>query len=239
MGKHRRLYGPSSAGQSTSPQIKLTASNSMRSTVSPLLRHGIVRNVCKDFRPRSRPRRGHVAVERVERPYPRTSPAIALCRLASAPSPRPRGTRTSAAARSTASRPSGGLPKICSPSRICISFRSHSQASSLARRSSSPSFGERPISSPRPESSTRSKDLFGEQLQASRIGAGSFVIFIDQRFQFAQRPMAFGARQRRRQMVDDDRRAAPLGLAALARIVDDERVEMRHRPEHGLGKAGA
>ncbi len=43
---------------------------------------------------------------------------------------------------------------------------------------------------------------------------------------------------RRGEVVDDDRGRTALGLGALAGVVDDERVEMGQRPEHGLGQAG-
>ena len=38
-------------------------------------------------------------------------------------------------------------------------------------------------------------------------------------------------------MIDDHRRGAALGLAALAGIVDDEGIEMRQRPQHGFRPA--
>ena len=38
-------------------------------------------------------------------------------------------------------------------------------------------------------------------------------------------------------MIDDHRLSAALGLRALARVVDDKRVQVRHRPEHEIGPA--
>ena len=38
-------------------------------------------------------------------------------------------------------------------------------------------------------------------------------------------------------MIDNDCLTAPLGLRALARIVDDERVEMRHWSQNRVRKA--
>ena len=76
------------------------------------------------------------------------------------------------------------------------------------------------------------KDLCLQQLQPPRIMARGLVKFINQRLEIPQRPVAFGPGQRRRQMVDDHSRAAPLGLCPLARIIDDERIDMRHRAEH-------
>ncbi|MCL6708413.1 hypothetical protein M8R20_15535 [Pseudomonas sp. R2.Fl] len=82
------------------------------------------------------------------------------------------------------------------------------------------------------------EDLFLQELQPPRIAARRLVILVDQRLQVLERPVALGPRQRRRQVVDDHRAGPALGLRALARIVDDERIEMRQRPEHGLRIAG-
>ena len=79
-------------------------------------------------------------------------------------------------------------------------------------------------------------DLLAEQFQSARINASRLVIFVDELFQVPQGPIAFGAGQRRRQMVDDDGGCAPLGLRALARIVDDEGVQVWQRAQRGLGK---
>ena len=75
------------------------------------------------------------------------------------------------------------------------------------------------------------EDLLAQQLQAARIDAGGFVILVDQRFQILERPIALRPRQRRRQVADDDGGRPALGLAALAGIVDDKRIEMRRRAE--------
>ncbi len=61
------------------------------------------------------------------------------------------------------------------------------------------------------------------------IAKGGLVIFVDQPLQLRKETVTAGAGQRRRQMVDDDRLSPPLCLRALARIVDDERVEVRQR----------
>ena len=74
-------------------------------------------------------------------------------------------------------------------------------------------------------------------LQAARVEAGRLVILVDQRLQLGELAPALGPGQRRGQMVDDHRGGAPLGLGALAGVVDDERVEVRQRPQHGLGQA--
>ena len=64
------------------------------------------------------------------------------------------------------------------------------------------------------------------------------VIFIDQRFQIPQRPIAFRAGQRRGQVIDDHRSGAALGLGAFAGIVDDKGIGMGQWPQHRLGPAG-
>ena len=58
------------------------------------------------------------------------------------------------------------------------------------------------------------------------------IIFIDQRFEVFQRPVTFRARQRRRQVIDDDGGVAPLGLRPLARIVDDKGIDVWQRTQH-------
>ncbi len=81
------------------------------------------------------------------------------------------------------------------------------------------------------------EDLGGERRDAARVAARGLVILVDQALQLGLRAIAAGPRQGRGQMVDDDRLRAPLGLAPLTGIVDDERVEMRHRPHDRLGEA--
>lgn len=57
------------------------------------------------------------------------------------------------------------------------------------------------------------------------------VILVGQQLQVAQRPVGFGASQRRHQVVDDHGLGAALGLGALARVIDDKRVDIRQRPQ--------
>ena len=80
-------------------------------------------------------------------------------------------------------------------------------------------------------------DVVLEDLEAAGIEVLGFVIFIDQLLEIAERPVAFGARQRRRQMIDDHGAHAPLGLGAFAGVVDDERIDVGQRPQGRLGKA--
>ena len=71
------------------------------------------------------------------------------------------------------------------------------------------------------------EDIAGERRHPARVAAQRVVIFVDQPFELGLHAIAAGAGQGRGQVVDDDRLRAPLGLGSLARIVDDERVEMR------------
>ena len=80
-------------------------------------------------------------------------------------------------------------------------------------------------------------DVVLEDLEAAGVEVLGFVIFIDQLLEIAQRPVAFGARQRRRQMIDDHGAHAALGLGAFAGVVDDERIDVGQRPQGRLGKA--
>jgi hypothetical protein len=71
----------------------------------------------------------------------------------------------------------------------------------------------------------------------ARIEQLRFVVLVGQQLQIAQRAVGFGAGQRRHQVVDDHRLGAALGLGALARVVDDERVDIRQRPEQRVRPA--
>ena len=84
----------------------------------------------------------------------------------------------------------------------------------------------------------RRQNVGQERVGARAIHAGGFVIFVHLRFQLGHDAMAVGLGHRRGQMVDDDGCSAAFGLRALARIIDDERIEMRHRSQHSLGNAG-
>ena len=80
-------------------------------------------------------------------------------------------------------------------------------------------------------------DLVLEEAQAAAVEAVGGGIFLDQAFELAQRALQAGGAERRRQMADGDGRQAPLGLHRLARIVDDEGIDHRHRPQHRFGPA--
>jgi hypothetical protein len=84
----------------------------------------------------------------------------------------------------------------------------------------------------------RREDLRAQHLGAARIDQQRVVVLVDLALQVLQRTVVLRARERRHQVVDDDRLRAPLGLRALARIVDDEGVHVGQRAEHGVGPAG-
>ena len=71
-----------------------------------------------------------------------------------------------------------------------------------------------------------------QRREPAAVEAGGEIVLIDQRFEILERSIGLGPRQRRRQMIDDDGRGAPLGLRAFAGIVDDERVELGQGAEH-------
>ncbi len=72
----------------------------------------------------------------------------------------------------------------------------------------------------------------------ARVDEQRVVVLIDLPLEVPQRAVAVGARQRRHQVVDDHRLGAALGLRAFAGVVDDERVQVRHRAQHHVGPAG-
>ena len=82
------------------------------------------------------------------------------------------------------------------------------------------------------------QDLAAQVPHPPRIDPRRQVVLVHQRLQLAQRPVALRPRQWRRQVVDDHRLRPPLGLRALAGVVDDERIDMRHRPQRHLGEVG-
>ncbi len=80
----------------------------------------------------------------------------------------------------------------------------------------------------------RARDLALEMLRASTVEARRLVILVDQLLQLGIGAVALRPCQRRGEVVDDHRRISSLRLTALARIVDDEGIDVRHRPEHRL-----
>ena len=81
------------------------------------------------------------------------------------------------------------------------------------------------------------EDLTAQQFGAARVEHQGFVVFIHLAFEIARGAVAFGARQRWHEVVDDHRLGTALGLGAFTRVVDDEGVEIGHRAERQIGPA--
>ena len=81
------------------------------------------------------------------------------------------------------------------------------------------------------------QDARAQGRASARIDRGGVEELVHQPLQLLQRAVAAGAGERRRQVIDDHRSAAPLGLAALAGVVHDEGIDVRERPERGLREA--
>ena len=77
----------------------------------------------------------------------------------------------------------------------------------------------------------------GQHLSAPRIESLRLRIFVKQGFDFRRRAMRARLDQGRRQMADDDRRRAALGLRRLAGIIDDEGIDQRHGAERDFRRA--
>ena len=82
------------------------------------------------------------------------------------------------------------------------------------------------------------QNLLAQQLGTPPVQRHRFVVLVHHALQITCRAIAFGPRQRRHQMVDDDGLGTALGLRSLTRIVDDEGVEMRHGPKDQIWPAG-
>ena len=80
-------------------------------------------------------------------------------------------------------------------------------------------------------------DLGPQHRQLDRVEGADRRVLIQQLLQLGQVAVGVGAGHRRDQVVDDGGVPAPLGLGALARVVDDERVDQRQVAEHRVGRA--
>ena len=81
------------------------------------------------------------------------------------------------------------------------------------------------------------EDLRFDERHAPAIDTIGLGVLLQQPFKLGQRPVQAGGAERRRQMADGDGTDAPLGLHGFAGVVDDKRIDHRHRAEHRLGKA--
>ena len=81
-------------------------------------------------------------------------------------------------------------------------------------------------------------DLLSQIVSPAFVDARGEIVLVDERLQLRQRSVNFGPRHRRREMIDDHRRRSTLRLTALARIVDQKRIDERCRRERDLRPAG-
>ena len=138
-------------------------------------------------------------------------------------------------------RPSGAAPRTCRPSRIWASLISHSQPSTCSRKSSNASSSGR---SSRPEVVVHLRglhqrpDLLADGRQLGRVHRGDVGVLVEQLLEPRDVAVGLGAGHRRDQVVDERGVRAALGLGALARVVDQERVDQRQVAERGVGAAG-
>ena len=145
-----------------------------------------------------------------------------------------------ASTRPTRCAPSGATPSTCRPSRIWASLTSHSQPSTCSRKSSnSVSWGR--DSRPRSWSSLAawiSVQIWARMAgQLGRVQRGHGGVLVQQLLQPGQVAVGLGAGHRRHQVIDDRGVRAALGLRALARVVDQERVDQRQVAQRRVGPA--
>ncbi len=194
--------------------------------------HGRRKDIRERPRPSPRPCRS-----REGRNSEPTSAAIARCRLRSPPWPSPRGTRASATVRSVSNRPSRrDTEDVQTVADLHFLEIAEIGIELLQRLVFALALGDASIAV-ETDICDEIEDLLAEKPNAAWIATGRLVIFVDQRLQILQRPVALGPRQRRGQMVDDDSAGPALGLRALAGIVDDKGIEMRQAAEDRLGIA--
>ncbi len=81
-------------------------------------------------------------------------------------------------------------------------------------------------------------DLLADRGQLARVQRGDVGVLVEQLLQTRDVAVAFGARHRRDEVVDERGVRAPFGLGALARVVDQERVDQRQVAKRRVGAAG-
>ena len=80
-------------------------------------------------------------------------------------------------------------------------------------------------------------DLGADGRQLGRIHRGDVGVLVEQLFQLGDVAVRLGPRHGRHEVVDDRRVRTSLGLRALARVVDEERVDEREVADRGVGRA--
>ena len=81
-------------------------------------------------------------------------------------------------------------------------------------------------------------DLLPDGGQLAGVERGDVGVLVEQLFEAGDVAVGFGAGHRRDEVVDQHGVGAALGLGALARVVDQERVDQRQVAERGVGAAG-
>ena len=85
---------------------------------------------------------------------------------------------------------------------------------------------------------SRSHTLARMAGQLGRVEGGHLGVLVEERLEAGHVVVGVGPGHGRQQVVDDDRVGPPLGLGALARVVDDEGVDEREVAQRHVGKAG-
>ena len=80
-------------------------------------------------------------------------------------------------------------------------------------------------------------DLRAGGRELGRVHRGDVAVLVEQLLEPGDVAVRLRARHRRHQVVDDRGMRAALGLRALTRIVDEERVDQRHVGDRGVGRA--
>ncbi len=137
-------------------------------------------------------------------------------------------------------RPSGAWPRTCRPSRIWTSLISHSQPSTCSSMSSNAvvlgPVGQTEVVVHLGGPHQR-PDLLADRGQLARVQRGDVGVLVEQLLQPGDVAVGLGAGHRRDQVVDQGGVRPALGLGALARVVDQERVDQRQVAECGVGAA--
>ena len=81
------------------------------------------------------------------------------------------------------------------------------------------------------------QDVFAQAACPQGVERQGLDVLVHLPLQLQQRAVGFGPRQGGHQVVDDDGLCAPLGLAALAGVVDDEGVQVWQRAQQQVGPA--
>ena len=190
------------------------------------------------------PRRGRAPAPRPRRPGPwarrRAGPGPRAGRAGSARRPTSGGRAGSRARGRPARRRPAPAPRTCRPSRIWTSLISQSQPSTCRRKSSN-SVVVRALLQPEVVVQLRGlhqrPDLLADRRQLGRVQRGDVGVLVEQLLEPRDVAVGLGAGHRRDEVVDERGVRAALGLRALARVVDQERVDQRQVAERRVGAA--